>query len=86
MSNINDRLQKFFEELAADVVEERVVEYIIREVHAGRRLTEVIDDPYVRNRLNDDRRAEVLENPEIVDALEQEIRASFSGPGLDFSR
>jgi hypothetical protein len=72
--------------MAIDAVEERVVEYIVREVHAGRRLMEVIEDPYVRNRLNDEKRARVLENSEIVDALEAEIRTAMSPPDLGFTR
>lgn len=84
MSNTNDRIRKFFEDMATDAVEERVIEYVVREVHKGRRLMEAIEDPYVRNRLNDTKRAEMLENPEIVDALEAEIRETFAN-GLDFS-
>lgn len=80
MAGINESIRKFFDDMATDVVEERVVEYVIREVHNGRRLMEVVDDPYVRNRLNDEKRAEVFENPEVVDALEQEIRAAMVTP------
>lgn len=85
MASINDQIKQFFSDMATDVVEERVVEYVIREVHNGRRLMEVIDDPYVRNRLSEEKRAHVLENPEIVDALEQEIRAAITPPELGFS-
>lgn len=85
MSTVNDRIKRFFDDMAIDAVEERVIEYVVREVHKGRRLMEVIEDPFVRNRLNDARRAEVLENPEIVDALEAEIRATFD-TGLDFAQ
>lgn len=85
MATINDRIKQFFSDMTTDVVEERVVEYVIREVHNGRRLMEVIEDPYVRNRMSDDKRAHVLENPEIVDALEQEIRATLTPPDLGFS-
>ena len=84
MTTINERLHRFFSEMATDPVEERVVEYIVREVHGGRRLMEAIEDPYVRNRLNDEKRAEVLENVEIVEALEQEIRSSMAPPELGF--
>lgn len=84
MTTINESINKFFSEMATDVVEERVVEYVVREVHNGRRLMEVIDDPFVRNRLNDEKRASVLENTEIVDALEQEIRATMTRPELGF--
>ena len=84
MTSVNDRIKSFFSEMATDPVEERVVEYVVREVHNGRRLMEVIEDPYVRNRLSDDKRAEVLDNAEIVEALEQEIRASMAPPELGF--
>ncbi len=85
MSTLDERIKQFFSDMTTDVVEERVVEYVIREVHNGRRLMEVIEDPYVRNRLNEDRRVEVLENTEIVEALEQEIRSSMTPPELGFS-
>lgn len=84
-SSINDRLRQFFEDLASDPVEERVVEYVIREVNNGRRLMEVIDDPYVRNRLSDEKREHILENPEVVDALESEIQSAFQPPEIGFS-
>ncbi len=85
MSSINDRLKQLIDDMATDPLEERVVEYVVREVHQGRRLTEVIDDPYVRNRLSDEKRAEVLENSEVIDALEQEIRTSMTSPEIGFS-
>lgn len=84
MTTVNDRIKAFFTEMATDAVEERVIEYVVREVHNGRRLMEVIDDPYVRNRLSDDKRAAVLENTEIVEALEQEIRSTLTKPDLGF--
>lgn len=83
--SINDRIRKFFEDMATDPVEERVVEYVIREVHNGRRLMEVIDDPYVRNRLSDEKRQAVLENVEVVAALEAEIKSAFQTPDIGFS-
>lgn len=86
MPSINDRIHDFFSEMAVDAVEERVVEYVVREVHNGRRLMEVIEDPYVRNRLSDEKRARVFESPEIVDALEQEIRETMTPPDLGFPR
>ncbi len=83
--SINDRLKQFFEDLTADPVEERVVEYVIREVHNGRSLMDVINDPYVRNRLNDEKREEILQNPEVIEALELEIQSAFKAPELGYS-
>jgi hypothetical protein len=46
----------------------RLIEYVVRQLRAGRRLAEVLEDPYVVNRSNlVDRRA-LLEEPEVVDA------------------
>jgi hypothetical protein len=84
-SSINERMKQFFADLATDPVEERVVEYVIREVRNGRRLMEVMDDPFVRNRLSESKRADVLENTEIIDALEDEIHSAFQTPDIGFS-
>jgi hypothetical protein len=79
-------MKKFFEELTSDPIEERVIEYVIREVHNGRHLMEVMDDPYVRNRLTDAKREEVLENSEVVDALEAEMRTAFRNTDIGFPK
>jgi hypothetical protein len=83
VASINERLSSFFSDLSSDVMEERVVEYVVREVHKGRRLMEVLDDPYVRNRFDESKRNEIFENPEIAEALEQEIRDSMTDRGKD---
>lgn len=77
MASVADKIQQFLNELAVDAVEERVVEYVIREVHAGRRLSDALADPYVKNRLNEDRLSKILETPEVVTALEEQIAQSF---------
>jgi hypothetical protein len=84
-SSIKERLKSFLEDLTTDPVEERVVEYVIREVHNGRKLTDVIADPYVRNRLNDEKREEILQNSQVIEALEQEIQTAFQAPDIGYS-
>lgn len=84
-SSINDRIKMFFQDLATDPVEERVIEYVIREVHNGRRLMEVIQDPFVKNRLSEEKVHAVFENPEVLDALEDEIQSAFQKPDIGFS-
>ena len=49
--------------------EERIAAYIIREHDRGRRLTEILDDPYVRNRVTEREVARLLERPEVIEAL-----------------
>jgi hypothetical protein len=49
--------------------EERIAAYVIREHDRGRRLSEVLGDPYVRNRASDAEIARLLDRPEVVEAL-----------------
>jgi hypothetical protein len=49
--------------------EERVAQYVIREHGRGRRLEEILQDPYVRNRLTPAEQARLLDRPEVVHAL-----------------
>jgi len=74
---IADKIHEFLNEISVDGVEERVVEYVIREVRSGRKLTDALDDPYVKNRLSEERLIKVLENPEVLSALEVQIAESF---------
>ena len=85
MATISERLQKFMNDIATDAVEERVVEYVIREVRNGRRLSEALKDPYVKNRLSEEKLAKVLETPEIMSALEEQIAESFDKREFGFS-
>ena len=85
MATIAERIKALLDDLATDELEERVVEYVIREVNNGRRLTDVLSDPYVRNRLSAERIEHVLENPEVVGALEQQISESFQKRDFGFA-
>jgi hypothetical protein len=46
----------------------RLIEYVVRQLHAGRKLNDVMDDPYVTNRSRTIDRRALLEEPEVVDA------------------
>ena len=85
--DIKEKVSGFIGRLADRPVQRRVVDYVINEVHSGRRLMEVIDDPYVRKILNSERVVTVLlENPRVLDALEQEIQSPLDRPGKDDAR
>ena len=46
----------------------RLIQYVVRQLRAGRKLADVLEDPYVVNRSNlVDRRA-LLEEPQVVEA------------------
>jgi hypothetical protein len=49
--------------------EERVAAYVIREHERGRSLDEILEDPYVRNRLTPTQRARLLDRPDIIRAV-----------------
>lgn len=76
-SHIVAVLQKFFAEMQVDVVEERVLNYIIRELHLGRKLSAIIKDPYVANRLTEEQVTHILEKPELIEAVEGELEQAF---------
>ena len=57
--------------------EEQVVAYITREHRRGRRLSDILEDRYVQNRLTRQQQLRLLERPEVVRALgEQDIDAA----------
>ena len=85
MASLSESIRAFLEELSVDELEERVVEYVVREVGNGRRLSEVLNDPYVRNRLSAEKLARVLEKPEVIAALEQSISSAFEHKDFGFS-
>ena len=49
--------------------ETAVSEYVIREHHRGRALAEILDDPYVKNRCSREQIERLLDQPEIVHAI-----------------
>ena len=55
--------------------EKQVATYILREHRRGRSLDVIVEDPYVRNRCNEKEIARVLESPEVVHALGEDIVA-----------
>jgi hypothetical protein len=49
--------------------EERLAAYVIREHERGRSLTEILEDPYIRNRATPQEVARLLDRPEVIHAL-----------------
>jgi hypothetical protein len=58
--------------------EEVVAEYVIREHHKGRTLADILDDPYVTNRLTPDQVRRLLDRPEIIE--------TFSGDAVEAAK
>ncbi len=55
--------------------EERVAAYVIREHDRGRDLEQILEDRYVQNRLTPEQRARLLDRPEVIKALGDDIVA-----------
>jgi hypothetical protein len=61
--------------------EEVVAEYVIREHHRGRSLAEILDDAYVTNRLTPDQVKRLLDRPDIVHAVGNDLIAAHRTAG-----
>ena len=68
--NIKDEIARLVGEESAR--HKRLIEYVTRQLSQGRMLTEVIDDPYVTNRLNPLERRALIDEPEIVHAAQMD--------------
>ena len=60
---------------ARSATEERLAAYVIREHGRGRSVSEILEDPYVRNRTTDQQRARLLERPEVLRAIGEQTSA-----------
>jgi hypothetical protein len=60
---------------------DRVAAYVIREHERGRSLSEILDDPYVRNRTTPQERERLLDRPEVVRALGDDVVGQVRSPG-----
>jgi hypothetical protein len=56
--------------------EERMAEYVIREHHRGRPLEEILLDHYVTNRYSPEQIRRLLDRPEVVHALGDDLIAA----------
>jgi hypothetical protein len=61
--------------------EEVVAEYVIREHHRGRSLSDILDDPYVTNRLTPEQIPRLLDRPDIVHAVGDDLVAQHRPAG-----
>ena len=56
--------------------EDRVAAYVIREHERGRALAEILEDPYVRNRCTPQEVKRLLDRPELIRALGDDVVAA----------
>ena len=58
---------------ARSAKEERLAAYVVREHARGRPLAEILDDPYIRNRSSEQERGRILDRPEVIHAIGQDV-------------
>lgn len=71
-------VQQLLKDLSVHVREERVVNYLVTELHKGRSFDEILADPYVVNNTDAEDCARLLENPEALRQIEDKIAEEFS--------
>jgi hypothetical protein len=74
------RLSNFFRNpfsflFARSSKEELLATYVLREHERGRALSEILEDPYIRNRSTPQEVARLLDRPELVRALGEGVVA-----------
>ena len=70
MARVRSFLRNPFSFLFAGSSKEvRLAAYVIREHDRGRRLSEILEDPYLRNRATEHELARLLDRPEVIEAL-----------------
>jgi len=55
--------------------EERIAQYVIREHHRGRPVHEILEDHYVTNRCTPEQVKRLLDRPEVIHALGDDLVA-----------
>jgi hypothetical protein len=60
---------------ARSAAEDRLAAYVIREHRRGRALAEILEDPYVRNRATEEQRKRVLQRPDVIHAVGENVAA-----------
>ena len=53
--------------------EDRIAQYVIREHHRGRSLDEILDDNYVKNHCTREQIQRLLDRPEIIHAIGEDL-------------
>lgn len=84
-SALRKTIRNILEDFSSDILEERAVSFIIRELRQGRSLSAILQDPYIKNRLDEDKITHVLENKDLIEAIESEISQAFEKSDFKFS-
>jgi hypothetical protein len=65
-------------DLMGSVVDERLVRYISKQLSEGRRLDDILADSYVMSLADEQKRAKLLQNPQLLKALQAKLKQEFA--------
>jgi hypothetical protein len=71
-------IQERFRDLSVSVRDERLLRYISKQLAEGRHLDAIMADDYILTHTNEVKRAQLLQNPQVLRALEEEMRKQFA--------
>ncbi len=71
-------IKKRFRDLSVDVREERVIRYIVKQLRLGRRIDAILQDAYLMAQTSEVHRTQILQNPAVIKAIEDEIKRQFA--------
>ena len=74
-------IESRFRDFSVDVRQERLVRYIVHQTESGRHVKDILNDPYVVAHFDEVARSRVLEHPEVIKGIEEQIRRQFAGYG-----
>jgi hypothetical protein len=72
-------IQERFRDLSVNVREERLLRYISKQLSEGRHLDDIMSDQYIVTHTSETQRAQLLENPHVLRAIEGEMKKQFAG-------
>jgi hypothetical protein len=72
-------IQKRFRDLSVDVREERIIRYIVNQLGQGRKIDEIMGDAYLTAHTSDVFRLQIMQNPAVIRAIEEELHRQFAG-------
>lgn len=75
---IADQFKSFVESFNDNNIEDTVVDYILKQIDEGKILSDILDSPFVKNRLNESQRDQILNNPDIAQATLEEVKEVFN--------
>jgi len=72
-------IPKRFRDLSADVREERLVRYVVKQLGLDRHMDDIMNDDEVLAHSGEITRPDLMQNPAVLRALEEQIKRQFSG-------